>query len=478
METLGRLGHAYIFDHQFSAPQPGFLYDTVRLTTDSDTSVRCRSQRMTADRLPAFISEALPLSALSLVAIRRHQKECLISRDGFLDVFEACGLGGWTLHLEAHRYHGFHYHTDEKGRTTCYMGTVLYTLMWCTVASETQADCDSVRVLVVTRDSSSHGRRGRETLEELVATLQDTTSNISQRSWMPFAVALDMVKWLEICLQRDLDRTRETESNTGHGILRRGRGGYTSRSLASIEQWSKEVSATLIKSADHYRHAESVAALLLFIQETSGLPGSFSRPMDDMATAVSVLQRHISSLKTTLQYIQDRLKSQATVVSNEWLFFFFFFSFSLSRAASVQNNKSKCAQLSVMLTHADAQASLELTQASLELAKASIALADAAKRDSSSMKTVAIMTMGFLPATFFAALFALPSLQWDHPDGHIVQPSFGIYWAFTLPATGLIFAAWYLSTRKEAGGGNSGANEMPSGLLGLQVKSNDSAREA
>lgn len=63
-----------------------------------------------------------------------------------------------------------------------------------------------------------------------------------------------------------------------------------------------------------------------------------------------------------------------------------------------------------MLTHADAQAS--------------IYLADAAKRDSGSTKTIAIMTMGFLPATFFAALFAVPSLQWDQPDGHVMQSNF------------------------------------------------------
>jgi hypothetical protein len=28
------------------------------------------------------------------------------------------------------------------------------------------------------------------------------------------------------------------------------------------------------------------------------------------------------------------------------------------------------------------------------------------------MKTIAVMTMAFLPAAFFAALFAIPSLQW------------------------------------------------------------------
>lgn len=83
-----------------------------------------------------------------------------------------------------------------------------------------------------------------------------------------------------------------------------------------------------------------------------------------------------------------------------------------------------------MLTHQDAIASIEL--------------ADAAKRDGSSMKTIAIMTMAFLPATFFAALFALPSLQWDQAGGHIVQSNFWIYWAFTLPITALVFIVWIL----------------------------------
>jgi Mg2+ and Co2+ transporter CorA len=38
-------------------------------------------------------------------------------------------------------------------------------------------------------------------------------------------------------------------------------------------------------------------------------------------------------------------------------------------------------------------------------------IAQAAKDDSYAMKTVAVMTVAFLPATFFAALFAMPLLQ-------------------------------------------------------------------
>ena len=91
------------------------------------------------------------------------------------------------------------------------------------------------------------------------------------------------------------------------------------------------------------------------------------------------------------------------------------------------------AQLFALLTHEDARANIEL--------------ADKAKRDSSSMKTIAVMTMAFLPATFFAAIFALPSLQWDKPG--VIKSNFWVYWAFTLPATLIVFATWLLSTNRD-----------------------------
>ncbi|KAK3305224.1 uncharacterized protein B0T15DRAFT_502366 [Chaetomium strumarium] len=81
-----------------------------------------------------------------------------------------------------------------------------------------------------------------------------------------------------------------------------------------------------------------------------------------------------------------------------------------------------------------------------EDASSSIALAAAAKHDSSSMKTIAVMTMAFLPATFFAALFAVPSLQWDQST--VVQDNFWVYWAFTAPTTVLVFLIWLLATKR------------------------------
>lgn len=90
----------------------------------------------------------------------------------------------------------------------------------------------------------------------------------------------------------------------------------------------------------------------------------------------------------------------------------------------------------------------EDANASIELAKDSRTIALAAKHDSSSMKTVAYMTMAFLPATFFAAFFSIQAFEWKD-NSLVMNKRFWVYWAATLPVTGLVFLVWYLITRKK-----------------------------
>jgi hypothetical protein len=77
-------------------------------------------------------------------------------------------------------------------------------------------------------------------------------------------------------------------------------------------------------------------------------------------------------------------------------------------------------------------------------AKANVLLAKQSKKDGSAMKTIAIVTMGFLPGTFFATVFAIPSLQWT--SDQVVTEKFWVYLAFTVPATLGVFAIWFMIT--------------------------------
>ncbi|KAI0020419.1 hypothetical protein F4780DRAFT_371664 [Xylariomycetidae sp. FL0641] len=84
-------------------------------------------------------------------------------------------------------------------------------------------------------------------------------------------------------------------------------------------------------------------------------------------------------------------------------------------------------------------------------------MAVASTRDSSSMKALAVITAIFLPGEYIGTLFGVSMFDWQHgtagddalskdaPDGlphPVIMPSFWIYWAFTIPLTLFIVAAW------------------------------------
>lgn len=60
------------------------------------------------------------------------------------------------------------------------------------------------------------------------------------------------------------------------------------------------------------------------------------------------------------------------------------------------------------------------------------------------MKTLAVMTMAFLPATFLASVFAMPSLVLDQP------PGFNVYLAISIPTTIAILLGWAAITQRQA----------------------------
>jgi Mg2+ and Co2+ transporter CorA len=76
----------------------------------------------------------------------------------------------------------------------------------------------------------------------------------------------------------------------------------------------------------------------------------------------------------------------------------------------------------------------------LRVANHSRTLAIESKRDSSSMKTIAAVTMAFLPGAFVASFFAMPMFDWNKPPGHNVNThTFWIYWTVTIPLTASVF---------------------------------------
>ena len=79
----------------------------------------------------------------------------------------------------------------------------------------------------------------------------------------------------------------------------------------------------------------------------------------------------------------------------------------------------------------------------ISLANDSRRIAAASKRDSTAMKTIAVVTMFFLPGTYIAALFAIPVFNWDAgPNVSVLNYRFWYYWATTLPLTAVVLLIW------------------------------------
>ncbi|KAF4119725.1 hypothetical protein GMORB2_4391 [Geosmithia morbida] len=100
-------------------------------------------------------------------------------------------------------------------------------------------------------------------------------------------------------------------------------------------------------------------------------------------------------------------------------------------------NKERLAQETQLLFYRLAQHDTEL----------SLDLGLEMRKDSTAMRTIALVTLVFLPATFIAALFDTCFFDYDADDGLTVGYQFWIYWAAALPVTALTVALWVLWDR-------------------------------
>ena len=86
----------------------------------------------------------------------------------------------------------------------------------------------------------------------------------------------------------------------------------------------------------------------------------------------------------------------------------------------------------------------EETQSSISVAKDTRTVALATKHDSTAMKTLAAVTVVFLPSTFISSFLAMPLFRWDdQPDSHsLTSRYFWVYWALSIPLTLLTVGVW------------------------------------
>ena len=90
-----------------------------------------------------------------------------------------------------------------------------------------------------------------------------------------------------------------------------------------------------------------------------------------------------------------------------------------------------------------------VNQIAQQQTQSTIEISNAARKDSAVMKTIALVTLTLLPATFVSALFSTSFFNFtpandDKPERWVVSKYFWVYWAIAIPLTVLITGIWVL----------------------------------
>jgi hypothetical protein len=332
----------------------------------------------------------------------------------FSHIFESFHLNPYILHLMMTNSYGFHQFPDVKnGGTSCfYLGTIMYMLAW-SFNSNTR---ESRAILLIRKDN---GFLYKEDISAyFFRILTAFSGHMRSSKFLGLTALTQLVHFLDRYIYHCLYTIKEIEESTGYGDVVPRESVLT---LDKITLLSKKTGRYLAVVANIRRHLHFANDLIAHIksksdQRATGLAGAPETPdqlEDSMMEAASVLERSISSNEAYVNYLFERAKSQMTVLQG-------------------------------LITHEDATLSIALSEDMQTVAKKTAELSEKAVRDSSAMKTIAVMTMLFLPGTFFAAIFSMPLLKWDGSD--IIQKQFWMYWAFTVPATMAVFVAWKILT--------------------------------
>ncbi|KAJ8128435.1 hypothetical protein O1611_g5198 [Lasiodiplodia mahajangana] len=360
-------------------------------------------------------SGAVPMLQLVLVPIDNNGQRVPINNHVFRRlVTEHLGIDPCVLHFIARKYDGFH-RIDGTTSTSYVMATSTYMLIW---------KYDRQR-------GSTTGLFFERRVRGFCKSIPDLLKRFSSYSRSPgllaFLACLATCEFLDVEIgNREVHHIQYLEEVTAFGPDRLDVPEHR-HETEKIMYWLRLTADVHINLANKLRITSMISVIMENILGEYDQNSPLAGKGNDLRPAVLVLASRVRAFDSYAIYLKERANQLSSVIFT-------------------------------LLTHEDAAVSTDMAKSSHELARHSTYIAECAKRDSSGMKAITIITMAFLPATFFATLFAVPSLDWNGTT--IITGNFWVYWAFTLPTTALVFLLWISLTY----------NKAELGLLNMQTQ--------
>ncbi|KAH7148524.1 hypothetical protein EDB81DRAFT_465341 [Dactylonectria macrodidyma] len=229
--------------------------------------------------------------------------------------------------------------------------------------------------------------------------------NLSSHAMFPaFLYTFMLSAEIEKTVESMKARIQAVESRTGYQGFKTTRG--TTVIGIGLGELSAEMSGYASKLASAERKSMTLEKLMDFILKHTGPPvGAVSESDSLMKNHTSVLKQRLDMQVLDKSYTLKRVQVQIEALVN-----------LISQHDNINNTD----------------------------------IAISSHRDASSMKTLAFVTMFFLPGSFVAALFSTDCFGWDKLDdkdksiGVPTTPQFKLYWAITIPMTVLTFVLYFV----------------------------------
>ncbi|KAI1360179.1 hypothetical protein F5Y08DRAFT_348967 [Xylaria arbuscula] len=313
-----------------------------------------------------------------------------MSKSGFLDLVDALDLDRSVLQPLVSNVFGFLEFSEGKDTSTYFLADAQMKLMW----SFNFATSQTKAILIARRRPPNGQSRCPGVCTEFLASLRQQRENIFNPYTLLFISLVRMA-------------ARECSSNEKTRMLQRP----PDRSSTTFEQINNAfASGTELGNLDvPARHIEALTASLPGEEQRMDIVDSLLDALSDQSTWRHRFEASLINARR-LELCERDINVFAAVIR------------PLRQQVAASRSAAK-------YTAARAQSQSQLI------------LAESARRDTASMKTIAVMTMAFLPGTFFAALFSVPELlRWDREV--VVGDRFWVYWVFTLPVTAFVFLTW------------------------------------
>ncbi|KAK3711955.1 hypothetical protein LTR37_009267 [Vermiconidia calcicola] len=149
--------------------------------------------------------------------------------------------------------------------------------------------------------------------------------------------------------------------------------------------------------------------------------------IEEMREKLEQQTRYANQVHVDLEVIPRRIKNQSKAIFN--------FIAQRDNALNIQLAQS---------SRKIAEESRRDNLLNIEIAKATAQVAEETRQDSAAMKTIAIMTLTFLPGAAVASFFGMGMFNWwPGDDQPIASPYVWVFFVVTVPLTAMVYAAWF-----------------------------------